>query len=152
MRERVSDWSLKERFGAGVEWRIRGEVGIEGLECREEAGFFLWKRQRSGVVPAFTSLHGAESPVEEVSHVGENLDGLTAATVECSEGVRCVIESTGGAIGNCGKSMAKEFSVVVHGRSVFPEAGVESIRETTAWAMRSQGASGELRPVSTRST
>jgi len=82
MAERVGDGALEERFGGGVKRSVRSEVAIQGLKSGEEARLFFRPRQWSGVVPALSSLHRAERPVEEVTHVGKDLKGLATAPIE----------------------------------------------------------------------
>jgi len=118
VRKRIRDRPLKQRFGGRVKGSIRGEVGIEVLEGSEETGLLFRPGQRSGIVPALASLHCTESPVEEVAHVREDFDRLPAAPVECSEGVRRVIQSASGTIGKAGNGMAKEFAFLVHAANI----------------------------------
>jgi hypothetical protein len=54
--EGVGDGSLEESFGAIVETRIRGKVGIEGCERAKKRVFSSDQEDGGGAVPAFSSL------------------------------------------------------------------------------------------------
>lgn len=69
-------------------------------------------------MPAFPSLHRAEGPVEQITHVGEDLDGLPATTIEGGEGFGRVLEGSGSAICKSSKSMAKKLALVVHAANI----------------------------------
>jgi len=97
-----------------VEWLVRPKVIIEGLESSEEAGFLLGPREWRRVVPTLSPLHRAERPVEQIAHVGENLDGLTATTIEGREAIRCAVKGASGSVGEAGYGMTKEFACVGH--------------------------------------
>lgn len=116
--EGICDRALEERFGGGLKRSTGGEVVVEGTERREEAGLLLGPPERGGVVPALASLHRAECPVEEVAHVGEDLDGLAAATIEGGEAVGSAFECTAGAIGKGGEGVAQEFAFLVHAANI----------------------------------
>ena len=65
-------------------------------------------------MPSLASLHRTERPVEEISHVGEDFDGLATATIELGEAFWCAVESVGSTVGESGNGMAKQLSFVIH--------------------------------------
>ena len=118
MRKRISDRSLKERLRGYLEWLAGGEVVVEGFQGSEKADFFIRPRARWGIVPALTSLHRAERPIEQITHVGEDLNGLATAAFEGEKTIGSMVKSARGAIGDSGNSVAKEFAFVVHNGNI----------------------------------
>lgn len=70
-------------------------------------------------MPALASLHRTERPVEEVTHVGEDLNGLTTTSIEGREAVRSAFESPGGAVGEGGNGVADKFAIVSHTEKLY---------------------------------
>lgn len=114
MGERIGDGPLEERLGGSMERSVRGKVIVKCFQRSEEAGLFFRPGERRGIVPAFPSLDRAESPIEQITHVGEDLNGLTAAAIEGGEPVRGTIEGAGSAVGKAGDSMAENGTFFVH--------------------------------------
>ena len=56
----------------------------------------------------------SQSPVEEVAHVGQDLNGLPSAAVESGERIWSAIESAGGAVSQRCDGVAEEFAFVFH--------------------------------------
>lgn len=130
--EGICDRTLEEHFGGGMERSVGGEVVIEGAERGEEAGFLLGPPERGGVVPPLASLHRAECPVEEVAHVGEDLNGLAAATIEVGKAFGRAFKGTAGAIGKGGEGMAEEFGFFVHAANIAQVCKMARARRFTA--------------------
>ena len=65
-------------------------------------------------MPAFISLHRAQRPVEEVTHVGKDLDWLAAAAAEVRKALGSAIDGACGTIREAGNRVAKKFAFLVH--------------------------------------
>ena len=75
-------------------------------------------------MPAFSSLHSAQRPVEEVAHVSEDFGWLATAAIEASETVWSAFESPGGAIGHGRESVTEEIAFFVHAGTIAQEDGM----------------------------
>jgi len=61
--------------------------------------------------------HG-ERPIEQIAHVGKDLDGAAASAVEVSERRGRVFEGSRGAIGESGEGMAEQAGLRVHAENI----------------------------------
>jgi hypothetical protein len=114
VREGVCDGSLEEAINRGMERLWRGKIIVECLESSEEPLRFSDPGKRPGSMPAFTSLHRTQSPVEEISHVSKDLGGLTPGGIEFREGVGGTVDGAGGPVSKTGYGVAQEFAFRVH--------------------------------------
>ena len=118
MGEGVGDGALHKTLGGSLERGGRGEERVEGGEGAEEALLFLGPGERLGGAPCGIALRNRERPMEEVAHVGKNLDGLAARAIESAEGSGGVFESADGAVSESGESVAKEIAFFVHAGNI----------------------------------
>ena len=112
--EGVGDGALKERFEVDMQRFGGGKIAIEGLERGEKALHFFGPGKRLRGVPAWLPLSHSERPVEEVAHVGQDLDRGAAASAKQRKIIRGAFEGARGAIGQGGQGVAQEFSFVLH--------------------------------------
>ena len=116
--ERVSDGALEESLGRSLERGGGSQVGIESGECGEEALLFRGPVEGLRVLPALIALGNGERPMEQVAHVGEDLDGAAAGAVEVGEGGGRVFKGAGGAVSKRGEGVAKELPFFVHEKNL----------------------------------
>jgi len=74
--------------------------------------------ERLGDMPALLADGRAERPVEQISHVGENLHRHAARSGKAGEVVGCAVEYTRRTIGECGEGVAQQFAFLIHMRSL----------------------------------
>lgn len=121
--EGVGDGSLKKAIEGRVGGFIGSQILIEGGERGEKLLLLFGPGERLGVVPRGFALRHGKRPVEEIAHVGEDLDRETG-TVEFGEGHGGVFEGSRGAIGERGQGVAEEVGLRVHeGNIAQVEAG-----------------------------
>ena len=105
--EGVGDGSLEEALDGRQDRFIGSQVLVEGAERGEEPLLLFGPGERLGIVPGGFALRHGERPVEEIAHVGEDLDGAAAGAVEVGEGLRGVLDGSRGAVGERGQGMAE---------------------------------------------
>jgi hypothetical protein len=112
--KRICDGALHEPVNMHVNFRGRRKVGVKGGKCAEEALLLLWPRDGLGVVPGGIALGHGERPVEQVAHVSEDLHRAPAGAVKVGEGFGCEFQGANGAVGKCGKGVAKKVPFFIH--------------------------------------
>jgi len=113
--ESVCDGTLEEAVGGRLEGCSGGEERVKGCEGSEEALLLRGPGERLRVMPALAALGDGECPIEEVSHVGEDLDGAAARAIIIGERRGSVLNRAVCAVGERGKGMAEKSALVVHG-------------------------------------
>jgi hypothetical protein len=108
--EGVGDGALEKLSGRHSEWGAGGEAGVEFFESDEETlrvGIPIGGRRRAPGVTTFTE---AESPVVQVTEVGEDFGGRArvGAGFEIREFGGDSVKSFASAIGDGGESVAEE--------------------------------------------
>ena len=110
--ERIGDRALEEALSGAVERLGRRQVVVELLDDSEKPFDFGVPLERCGVVPSLFALRDGQSPVKQVTHVGENLRwraGLVA-DMERVKAVRRAAQGFPRAIGNGGESVAQKLA------------------------------------------
>lgn len=112
MVKSVGEWSLKQFLRRGIQLLRAGEKIVEALQRIEEALDLVGPRKRLRIVPRGLTLCRRESPIEEITNVGEDLNGCAAilAGVEIRETLRSIADDFAGAIGDCGQRVAKKIA------------------------------------------
>ena len=72
----------------------------------------------SELCQAGRSLHHRERPIEQIAHVGKDLDGPAASAVEVGEGRGRVFEGPRGAVSESGEGMAEQVGFRVHAENI----------------------------------
>lgn len=116
--ERVGDGALHEALDGRVDGIGRREVRVECGESGEEALLLLGPGEGLRIVPGGVALSHGEAPMEEVAHVGEDLDGAAASIVEVGEGGGGVFQGARGAVSQCGKGVSKKIPFFIHGGTI----------------------------------
>ena len=113
----VGKAALENGFFRGVQ-RFGGSEVVVKLFCGgEEALDFGVPGERRGVVPGLFSLRDGESPIEEITHVRENLrrGASLVADVKAGEVLRRAAQGFSGAVSDSGNSVAEEIASGVVG-------------------------------------
>jgi len=74
--------------------------------------------ERLGDMPALLADGRAERPVEQISHVGENLHRHAAGFGKTGKVIGRAIQGPCRPIGECGEGVAQQFAFLIHMRSL----------------------------------
>jgi hypothetical protein len=124
MGQGVGDWPLEHLVDGRAERSVRGEVGVQRVERREEAVYLLRPRLRLRVVPLALALGDGEAPIKKIADVRQQLDGRAEARARAKvrEALGRAPQRLGAAIGECGDGVTEEFASGVQGKPLFLRA------------------------------
>jgi len=114
VREGVGYRSLEQALDRRVQWPAGGEKGIEGAQRGEEPLLLVRPGEGLGGIPVLLANRGAQRPVEEIAHVGQNLHRQSADAVKAAKMIGRPFKSPCGPIGQCCQSVAQQFAFLVH--------------------------------------
>ena len=116
--ESVGDGALEKAIKRRIEGRIDRVIGsqilIEGAEGGEKSLLLFGPCEGLGIVPGGSSLHHGERPVEQIAHVGDDLNGVAAGAVKVGEGLRGIFKSSRSAVSESGQSVTEQVALFVH--------------------------------------
>jgi hypothetical protein len=116
--ESIGDGALEEALRRRIERSGRSEECVKGRECVEEALLLRGPGERLGVVPTLVALGDGECPMEQIAHVGEDLNGTAAGSAEIGEGGGRILNSACSAVSEGGEGVAEQSALIVHGRNI----------------------------------
>jgi hypothetical protein len=115
--ECIGHGALEDPLSRGAQRRIGGQKGVQSLERLEEAALLLGPGSWLRGLPALLPNGRAQSPVEEVAHVSQNLHGQAAGSGKTCKVIGGALQSTGSSVGNSGQRVAQHFAFLIHTRN-----------------------------------
>src|SRR5580693_1069296 len=110
--ERVGNRALKKIFQRRLRGFLRSKVVIELFQRREKALDFFLPRQGLGVMPFAFSIRHRETPIHQVTDMGQNLPGRSHSLIhmEYGEALWRVADGLASAIRQGGQGVTKQFA------------------------------------------